>query len=47
LNLFASKKIKYQTYLENIAKAFKIKAAYLETVRLYNETAIDLEHYIN
>jgi hypothetical protein len=46
-NHLIDKQIGYPVYLENITKAYGIKSAYLAAIRLYNETAIELEHYIN
>jgi heavy metal efflux system protein len=47
IKLLTDKKISYQVYLENITKSFKIKSEYLAELRRYNETAIELEHYLN
>jgi len=37
--------IDYIEFVENIAKAFKIKQDYLETLNKYNQSAIQLEYY--
>jgi heavy metal efflux system protein len=47
LKMIAENKISYHNYLKNITKAFNIKKEYLDALKLYNETAIDLERYIN
>jgi len=47
LQRLADKKITYNVHLENITKAFGMKLAYLVELRNYNETAIELEHYLN
>ncbi len=47
INQLIDKKISYPVYLGNITKAYGIKSSYLAAIRLYNETAIELEHYLN
>lgn len=44
---FSKQEIEYLEYLQSISAARKIKLDYLETVRQYNLSAIQLEYYIN
>jgi cobalt-zinc-cadmium resistance protein CzcA len=47
VNQLIDKKITYSVYLGNIIKAYGIRSSYLTAIRLYNETAIEMEHYLN
>jgi len=42
----ANESIDYLTYMESISAAIEIQMSYLEVVNGYNQTAIQLEQYI-
>ena len=44
---FQKKEIEYIAYFEALESALKIQLDYLEKVKLYNQTAIELESYID
>ncbi len=44
---FEKEDIEYFEYLQSISTALEIKLNYIETIKSYNETAIQLEYYLN